>query len=231
MLTVLLAALAALANALASVLQRIGARRQPYARPFSPALVWDLAHQPPWLAGTGAMLAGFALQVAALSTGPIAMVQPILVAELGFTLLLSSVLMRASLHRREVTAVVGMIVGIAVLLVALRPAGGSTRAVTGPTWLLGCGFTLAVIAALVLVARRYRHALRAAFLGVASGLFFGFLAVLVAGVTGAFAGGVPAVLGAWQTWAVLVAGPAGFLLLQATLRAGSLVASQPGLTL
>ncbi len=231
MLTVVLAVAAALANALASVLQRKGARREPGERSLSVRMVWDLAHQPPWLAGAGFMLAGFVLQVAALSTGPISMVQPILAAELGFVLVLSNFLLHARLHRREWTTVLGMNTGIVLLLVGLRPTGGSSRAVTGPTWLLGCVVTVAVLVALVLVAHRHRYALRAAYLGVASGMSFGFLAVLVAGVTGTFSGGVVAVLGAWQTWAVPVAGPAAFVLLQTTLRAGSLVASQPGLIL
>lgn len=230
-LPVLFAVAAALANALGSVLQRRGARRQPEDESMSVRLLWDMAHQPAWVGGIACMLIGFGFQVAALSTGPISLVQPILVGELGFTLLLSAVLLGARLHTREWTAVVGMNGGIALLLVALRPSGGDTRGVTGPTWAAGCAITLAVIAALVLLAHRFHYAHRAAYLGIASGLFFGFLAVLVSGVTGTFAGGVQAVFSSWPVYAVLAAGPVGFFLLQTTLRAGSLVASQPGLTL
>lgn len=230
-LTVLFAVLAAFCNALGSVLQRKGTRSQPFEEAMSVRLLWRLVHQLPWLGGIVFMLGGFGLQVAALSTGPISLVQPVLVAEMGLTLVLSAMLLGSSMHTREWTAVFGMNTGIALLLVALRPTGGDTRGVTGPTWALGCLVTLAVIVGTVVLAHRYRYAHRAAYLGIAAGMFFGFIAVLVSGVTGAFAGGPKAVLSAWQTYALIVAGPTGFFLLQVTLRAGALVASQPGLTL
>ena len=43
--------------------------------------------------------------------------------------------------------------------------------------------------------------------------------------------GFGAVIGSWQAWAALVAAGAAFVLLQNALRAGHLVASQPGITL
>jgi hypothetical protein len=55
--------------------------------------------------------------------------------------------------------------------------------------------------------------------------------VLVKPVTSAVGQGLGAVLATWQTWAVLVVSAAAFLLLQHALRAGRLVASQPGITL
>ncbi|WP_243868924.1 hypothetical protein [Amycolatopsis granulosa] len=59
-----------------------------------------------------------------------------------------------------------------------------------------------------------------------------FTAVLMAGITAALrAGGVSGLFQAWQTYAMLVAGPIGFFLLQTALRAGRLVAAQPGLVL
>ncbi len=231
LVTVVLAVSAALCNAFGSVLQRKGARAQPGDESMSPRLLWNLAHSPAWAGGIAFMLAGFGFQVAALSTGPISFVQPVLAAELGFTLVLSAMLLGARPHAREWTAVLGMNGGIALLLVALQPTGGDPRQVSGQEWALGCAVTFTLIGGFVLVAYRHRYAHRAAYLGIASGVFFGFLAVLVAGVAGALQAGAGAVLSAWQTYAVVVAGPVSFLSLQATLRAGSLVASQPGLTL
>ncbi|PXY28300.1 hypothetical protein BAY60_10460 [Prauserella muralis] len=231
MLSVVFAVLAALANATSSVLQRKGARRQSEDRSMSLRMLWDLAHEPPWLAGVVAILTGFVLQAAALATGPITLIQPLLVTELGFTLVLSRLLLRAGVHAREWSAAAGMTAGIALLLVSLRPRSGDVRAVPLLEWGLAGGVTLALIGALIVVAFRKHYAHRAAYLGIASGMYFGFLAALVSGMTAAFAGGIGAVFGAWQTYAVLVVGPLGFVLLQNTLRAGSLVASQPGLTL
>ncbi|GAB2966105.1 DMT family transporter [Amycolatopsis acidiphila] len=228
-LSVVLAVLAAMANAAASVLQRKAARNEPEDGALSLKILLDLVRQPAWLGGIGSILTGFALQVAALATGPILLIQPILIVELAFTLLLSSVVFHAQLHAREWIAILGMSGGVALLLVSLAPSGGDPRAASGGQWALGCGVTAAVVAALVLTGHRLRRERRAACLGVAAGIWFGFTAALVSGLTAEFAAGNG--FRAWQTYALLVAGPAGFFLLQNALRAGRLVASQPGLTL
>jgi drug/metabolite transporter (DMT)-like permease len=230
-LSVIFAVCAALSNATASVLQRKGARREPRDESMSLAMLWDLVHQPAWVGGVSSILIGFAFQVAALATGPITLIQPILVMELTFTMVLSSVVLRAQLHAREWAAVVGMSAGVALLLVGLHPSKGDTNSVPGVMWALGSGVTLAVIAILLLLAYRHQYAARAAYLGVSCGLYFGFVAALVAGMTAVIPAGISAVFSAWQTYAIILAGPLGFFLLQSTLRAGRLIASQPGLTL
>ncbi|TVT26375.1 hypothetical protein FNH05_31500 [Amycolatopsis rhizosphaerae] len=230
-LSVLLAVLAAAANATASVLQRKGAREAPSEGAFSFGLLWTLAKQPAWIGGITAIAVGFGLQAAALATGPILLIQPILVVELAFTLVLSSAVFHSRLHAREWSAVLGMSAGVAVLLVAFSPSGGDPHGAGALAWAVGCAATVAVTGTLVVLGRRSHHARRAAFLGVATGVWFGFTAALVAGMTSAANAGVAEALGAWQTYSLLVAGPLGFLLLQEALRAGRLVASQPGLTL
>jgi drug/metabolite transporter (DMT)-like permease len=231
MLSVVLAILAAMANATASVLQRKAARRQPADESLSVRLLWDLVHQPAWIGGITAILIGFALQAAALATGPILLIQPVLVVELAFTLLLSGYVFRTRLRAREWTAVAGMSVGVALLLVAFAPHGGDPRQASALAWALGCGVTVAVVGTLVVLGLRARRARRAAFLGVAVGVWFGFTAALVAGMTAAFDAGFGEAMRSWQTWSILVVGPLGFVLLQNALRAGRLVASQPGMTL
>lgn len=231
MLGVVLAILAAVANAVASVSQRKGTRRLTEGRSVGLRMVWHLLHEPVWVAGIGAIAAGFLLQAAALATGPIALVQPVLVLELGFTLMLSSVVFRTRLHRREWGAVIGMSAGLALLLIGLDPTGGDPRRASPLNWVVGCAVVAAIAGPLLLAGHRHRHAQRAAYLGVATGVVFGFTAALVAGMGAAFAAGIGAVFTAWQTYAVVLVGPAGFFLLQNALRAGRLVASQPGLTL
>lgn len=232
LLSVGLAVLGAAGNATASVLQRKGARRQPTSLGLSPKMILGLIREPVWFGGVGAILAGFLLQAGALATGPIVLVQPILVVELPLTLLLASAVFHSRLRGREWLAITGMSAGVALLLVGLSPSEGDAHRAPTIKWALGCAVSIGVALVLAAIGSRRRWAGRAAFLGVATGVIFGFTAALVAGITAAYgAGGFGAVFTAWQTYAVLVIGPSGFFLLQAALRAGRLVVSQPGLTL
>ena len=232
MLTVLLAALAAFANAAGSVLQRAGARKQRQGSDLDVGALKGLATTPVWVVGVLVMLSGLVLQAAALATGPIVLVQPIMVAELAFTLVLSGPVFHTRLRVRDWVAAVGMAAAVGLLLFALAPGGGDARGVPALEWLLGCAVTIACVAVLVVAGRRNSTTHHAAYLGAAAGLWFGFTAVLMAGVTAALtASGVAGMFEAWQTYAMLVAGPTGFFLLQTALRAGRLVAAQPGLVL
>ncbi|MFD4195434.1 DMT family transporter [Amycolatopsis thermoflava] len=231
MLTVLLAVLAAVANAAGAVLQRAGARRQ-QGSDLDVGALKGLVRTPVWVAGVVVMLTGLVLQAAALATGPIVLIQPIMVSELAVTLVLAGLVFRTRLGVRDWVAAVGMAVSVGLLLFALAPGGGDTRGVSALEWLLGCAVTVTCVGVLFVAGKRDETTHSAAFLGAAAGLWFGFTAVLMAGVTAALtAGGVPGLFKAWQTYAMLVAGPAGFFLLQTALRAGRLVAAQPGLVL
>lgn len=65
---------------------------------LSPRIFVDLAHKPLWLASIGGTLLGFALQVLALSYGPLALVEPLLACGLIFAVLINSYL-RGNLTR------------------------------------------------------------------------------------------------------------------------------------
>ncbi|HEX6446036.1 MAG TPA: DMT family transporter [Streptosporangiales bacterium] len=231
MLGVLLALLAAGANAAASVLQRAAARREPESRAFSIGLLWDLAHRPVWIAGIATIVVGFLLQAAALANGAIALVQPLLVLELPFTLLLASRVFGSGLDTREWLAILAMAAGLAALLTGLAPTDEAVAPAGLVRWLTGLTVTIAVVVVLVLLGLRGHGSRRAALLGAATGLDFGLTAVLVKVVTAAYTEGIDAVFVTWQTYLIFVTGPAGFFLLQNALEAGSLVASQPAMTL
>jgi drug/metabolite transporter (DMT)-like permease len=96
-----LAVLAACANATSSVLQRKANRRVPQEENLSPRLIWSLLHEWVWFGGILAVIAGFLLQAAALSSGQPAAVEPILVLELPATLILASRVFRSRLGWRE----------------------------------------------------------------------------------------------------------------------------------
>lgn len=229
MLTFVLAVLAACANAASSVLQRMANRQVP-GREHGLHLVAALVRRPVWLAGIGAITAGFLLQAAALSRGALAVVEPVLILELPTTLLIAGAVFRGRLRLREWAAVTAITAGLAGLLYFLSPSAAPRSHVSGRSWAVGVSVNLAVIGALALAARTGGRTRRAALLGIAAGSGFGLAAALMKAMTGALDGGFGHVLVAWQTYGMIGAGLLGMLLLQGALHAGSLIAAQPGVT-
>ncbi|WP_157183115.1 DMT family transporter [Sciscionella marina] len=229
-LGIALMVLAAMLNAIASVLQRKAARAEPERKAFSLTMFSDLLRRPVWLLGIGVMLAGFITHAISISVSEIALVQPLLVAELPLTLLLASWVFGLRMRARDWVAIGLASIGLAALLACLSPHGGNPRSAPISWWLLGACGCAAGIALLVLIGYRGRHEHRAALLGVATGAAFGLNSSLIAGVGAAVAAGTN-LFAAGQTYGIIVLGPVSFFLLQNALQAGNLVASQPGFTL
>jgi drug/metabolite transporter (DMT)-like permease len=141
MLAIGLAVLAALLNAVASVLQRWAGRAEPDERAFSIGLLFDLVRQPVWIAGIVAIATGFLTQVVALTLGHIAMVQPLMVAELPFAILLAASVFRLRPRRPEWVAIAALTVGLALFIFCLAPGGGDPLAAPTAAWLVGLGVT------------------------------------------------------------------------------------------
>lgn len=229
MLTIVLALLAAAANAVASVLQRKANLREVRSDRHGVASLLDLLRQPLWLAGIGAVIAGFLLQAAALGSGELAEVQPLMSLELPMTLLLASRVLRRRLPRRTWADIAVMTVGTALFLFALHPTAGSPGAPDGQTWAWSAGATGAAVGGLALTGTLSRGAIRAAALGIGSGISFALTATFMTGALGP--GLTWGLFGRWQTYLVVVAGLTAMLLLQLGLQAGTLVVVQPGVTL
>jgi drug/metabolite transporter (DMT)-like permease len=169
---------AAFLQASASVLQRRSARTEPDSAEFSLRLIADLARRPGWLLGIAAMISGFLLHAVSISLSRIALVQPILVAELPFTLVLAAWTFRLPLSGRDWLAVGMATAGLAAFLGCLAPTGGDPGQVAGSTWALGAAITVVAVGALVLLGYRARREHGAALLGIATGA-----ALIAAGTT------------------------------------------------
>ncbi|MFF8905728.1 DMT family transporter [Streptomyces olivaceoviridis] len=233
-LTVLLALLAALSNASASVLQRRAAvQEEPDQDGGAGSAVRWFAHllrRPYWLAGAGLLGLSSLLQAGALAVGSLSLVQPLLTAELLFTLAVGSVVFRRRPEARTWLAFVALAGGLALFLLAAAPSAGRPTARPGD-WLLGGGGALGVVVLLMVVARPTRGASRAALLGLASAVSFATTAALLKEAVGRLGQGPAEMFGHWSLYATGAAGLVAFLLLQGALGAGSLTASQPALTL
>ncbi len=231
-MAVVLVLLATIGNAMALVLQRKAAQDSARARGIGAGKLRDMVQRPAWLVGTSIFAVAVALQATALSLGSIALVQPVLVMELPFTLLLGWFVLGGALRRREWIAVGIMTVGLVVLLVSLQPSGGDALGAGAGVWVLGTIITLGLLWAMHAVGRRSGPVGRAAFYGIAAGIGSGFVAVIVKAMTEALAeGGLGEVLATWQSYLLLLVAPVAFIVLQNALRAGRLLASQPGLIL
>lgn len=244
MLTYVLAVLAAGANAVSSVLQRKANKRVPQRENMSLWQIWLLLHQPLWFGGIAAITAGFLLQASALGTGQLSGVEPLLVLELPFTLILASRFFRQPLGSREWLPTAAMTAGLAGLLYLLAPSSSGTPHVQWYGWLAGIGVNLLLAGCLVLWARRVglpkerressgqrAGSLRAALLAIAAGATFGLTAALMKAMTRTLAGGIGHLFTDWPLYAMIATGALGMFLTQAALNAGQLIAAQPGLTL
>jgi drug/metabolite transporter (DMT)-like permease len=225
-LAVFYAVLAAGSNAIGAVLQRKAARTVPLADAMHFRLILDLIRRPIWLGGLVALIGGFLFQAAALSVGDLALVQPIVVAELPLTLVAAAVAFRTSLDRDAWIGAIAVSGGLAVVLIATAPRSGTIH--TGMwAWMWACIASVGAGALLVAAGLRTRRGHRATLYGAAAGLGFGFTAALMKGALEKISGGVVDVVTCWQLYLMVVTGIASFFLVQNALQAGSLVAAQP----
>ena len=230
MITIICATCAAASNALSSVLQRKAALSTPLNRRGGLRIVLEVLRHKVWFGGFALLILGFLLQAAALSTGALAVVQPILAAELPLTLVIAAPILGGRLARRELLAALVMAAGLALALGAAAPSGGRTEA-SGVGWAVGCGVSVAVIALIVLVGIRVGRPTSAAFFGIAAGGLFGLTAAFMVTVTARAQEGPAALFASWQLYAMAVSGVAALMVLQEAYAAGTLAAAQPGVTI
>jgi drug/metabolite transporter (DMT)-like permease len=228
--SVVLALLAATANAGSNVLQRRANREEPPEKNLSLSLVWDLLHRRTWAFGITLVAGSFFLQAGALATGELAEVQPIIVLELPLTMVAGRLFIGSELNAKEWGSIALLTAGLAGLVGFLHPSGGSSRAST-LGWLAGGAATVAVIAALVLAGRLRAAEVRGGLLGAAAGVAFGLTAAFMKAMTGELSRGFGNAVTSWPLYAMVVTGALGMFLVQSALQAGKLVASQPGISL
>jgi drug/metabolite transporter (DMT)-like permease len=224
------ALLTALFNGLASVLQRQAAAEAPPERALHLSLFSYLIRRKIWLAGIGMVVLAAVCQAVALDTGPVALVQPIFIIELPFTLLVASRVNHRRLPPMTWWAVGLVTVALGAGLAAAAPSGGSDQAST-KVWVTALIATGAFETVVILAGVRARGNTRAAALGLAAACGYALTATLMKSAVAALPRGAGAFFGSWQLYATAAAGVGALFLLQNGLQAGTLVAVQPPLTL
>jgi hypothetical protein len=231
MICVLFALLTAASNAAASVLQRKAARQVPASRAMHISLVAELIRRRVWLFGIAMVMAAALFQAAALATGPIALVQPIFIIELPVTLLLATLANHDFQAMRQLPwrsiALVTAALGIGLAIAA--PGGGTDRA-QNSSWVIALIATACFEVVLITMALGTRGEPRAALLGLAAACGYALTAALMKNAMADLDISAKEFFFNWHLYATAVAGVGALFLLQNALQAGSLVASQPMLT-
>ncbi|WP_370144918.1 DMT family transporter [Streptacidiphilus sp. EB129] len=231
-LSVVFAVLAAVSNALGTVLQRRAALIVPQSDGFRLRLMWDLLRTPVWFGGILGVIFAAVFQGLALVSGPLAVVQPIFVLELPFALLISGLVFRKRMSAGGWFSVAAIVVGLGTALSSAAPSGGSLQP-PGALWLLAlvsCGGAMVLLAGAAL--KRPVGPARAACLGTAAAIGYALTAALMKSATDTLDHrGVGAFFTSWQTYAFAAVGVCALFLLENAMQAGPLVASQPALTL
>ncbi|HMH94059.1 MAG TPA: DMT family transporter, partial [Streptosporangiaceae bacterium] len=121
-------------------------------------------------------------------------------------------------------------------LLAASPSGGRSSAPGTLWWLAGLASLAVVLVALAVafgLGRRPGAApsRRAAVLGAATGVAWGFVAAVIKELSAHLGDGIAAILTNWSLYVLIGAGAATLLLASHALAAGPLAASQPGFTI
>ena len=137
---------------------------------------------------------------------------------------------------RDWLSAIGMVIGLGVFLRLARPTVGHTHA-TPALWILA-GVSAFVLAGLLTAAGlppargiEASSGRKAALLGIAAATGFGFVAAVVKELSTHLSQGPVAVFSNWSPYVLLLSGAASMFLASNAFQAGSLAASQPGLTL
>ena len=223
----LIAVLVAMAGAItfgaSDVIEQRATHKVAKRPPLDVKLFADLVANRLWVIGIAVDIAASAMQAIALHFGPLALVQPILVLDLLFAVVITYVLERRRPDRVSAAGVLCCTGGLVLFLAVARPQ--SPLVTVAPTILLPLGLGSAGAIALCLVAWRVSPQrflpLATAF---ACGAIFGVTAFLLQQVTQTIGLGFNPPSQQWPLYAFIVAEPVGFLLNQNAFQESSLIA-------
>jgi drug/metabolite transporter (DMT)-like permease len=214
---------AAIANAFATILQRLGVEGT------GRSLMASVLRRPVWFAGLGLTTASFLFQALALANGNLSTVQPVMVTEILFLVAILGIGFHRSLGWRDWIGASGTSAGLGVFLAVSASSGGNERP-SRTDWILVIIASAGAIALGVLGSRRGPRAWRAACLGVAAGICFALTAACLKVASDQWVHG-----DGWhlffhpESYGVAILGFLGLVLSQHALDAGPIAASQAAL--
>jgi hypothetical protein len=227
---IFLALVAAFANAVASICQRLGVEDAPESHGPSLGLVRHMVRRRVWILGFVIMALGYGAQSGALHLGSLNEVQPLMVSELVMLVALLWLWYATALRARDLAAALATAVGLGAFLTISSPSTGSL--VPGDArWLGVSTVVVAVIMLLVALGVRGPTWWRALSLGASASVGFALLAAITKSMTNILVAGWGPLLSSWQLYALCVIGLASFVIMQSAFQVGPFAASQSTLIL
>lgn len=226
-LTIALSLTAALLFAVAAVLQQVGTTTVADNDALSAGMLTTLVHTKVWLVGMAADIVGFGVQAAALATGSLLVVQPILATTLFFALPLGARVDRRRLTVRE-WSWSGLLVVSLVLFVAFgQPTAGISRP-SFRSWIPVFVLSAPVLGWCLVSARSQPHGARRSLrLAIAAGVMLGLAAPLTKSAADTLGTSVLAGIGSWEFWGMALAASLGTFWQQSSYQAGDVQTSLP----
>lgn len=230
LIAVVTALAAALVFGISAVAAQRSTKRVKTRNALSPRIFADLARQPLWLTAIAANVVGFILQVLALDFGSLALVQPLLVCDLVFAVLIIRLVwdpgsQPPGTRRWDPVLLAGIAAataGVVGFLAIGQPSSGQTHVSFGILPPLAAGL-IVVVGGCLTVASGQRS-LQPLALALACGVNYGVAAFVVKLLTSEFGGGPGALFTNWPIYVLAVVGPLGFLLNQNALQRGTYLA-------
>jgi hypothetical protein len=225
-MTIVAALLAAFCNALNMVTQHIASISDPgHSKGWR--FVRYLLSNPLWLFGWVALAGAFVFQAWALHIGQMSVVQPLLVTELVFALVLRRFWVRQQIRAVTWTAAAATCGALALFVAVSEPTGGNAVP-TSSDWAGAVAATAGAAVVLVLCSFRGSPVRRAALLGAAASVSWALVAAFIKATTDTLTQyGLGGMFTHWPIYALAVAGLSAEYLNQAALHVGPLSASQP----
>ncbi|MEP7179647.1 MAG: DMT family transporter [Pseudonocardiales bacterium] len=189
-----------------------------------------LLRDPRWLLSIGGDVVGLVCQVTALATGPVVLIQPLLVLTLPVSLFVGYLLGGPTPRRGDYLACLSIIGGLAVFFVLLGTPGAGQEP-NPPAIVATVVVALAAGGALCALVSRQGPILRAGGYGGVAGAWFGTVGVLLNGAAKQFTDhglhGLLQAAGLVPLLGVVVLGVLGMTLTQISFQVGALAASFP----
>jgi drug/metabolite transporter (DMT)-like permease len=183
----------------------------------------------PWMLGTVLDIGGYVFQFLALRHAALAVVSPLFVIGLVFSVVGAALAAGRRPTWGEAGSSMAVAAGLALFIVAARPGPGHPRA-TSAAWIALFAIT-AIIAGVATWLSRRMPAWRAVALGAGSGVLFGVTSAVTERTGHLLNAGVLSVLSNWAPYVLAILSIIGLVLNQSAFQAGDLRRSLPVLTI